>query len=114
MTDDFVTFFVAGQETTANTLAFVFLELGRRPDLVVKAREEIDRILGVRTNVTFQNFNELKYCSAIFKEALRLYPPAMTYERFSTEVMDVNGYEIPEKTILTVIFLFLLIYYDKN
>ena len=29
MIDDFVTFFIAGQETTANTLAFCFLELGR-------------------------------------------------------------------------------------
>jgi cytochrome P450 len=29
MTDDFITFFLAGQETTANTLAFCFLELGK-------------------------------------------------------------------------------------
>ena len=35
MVDDFITFFVAGQETTANTLAFCFLELARNP-LVVK------------------------------------------------------------------------------
>ena len=27
MIDDFITFFIAGQETTANTLAFCFLEL---------------------------------------------------------------------------------------
>jgi cholesterol 24(S)-hydroxylase len=35
MIDNFLTFFVAGQETTANTLAFVFLELGRN-DRVLK------------------------------------------------------------------------------
>ena len=34
MVDDFMTFFFAGQETTANTLAFSFLEIGRRPDIV--------------------------------------------------------------------------------
>jgi hypothetical protein len=36
MIDDFITFFVAGQETTANTLAFCFLELARNPEIVEK------------------------------------------------------------------------------
>jgi cytochrome P450 len=31
MVDDFVTFFVAGQETTATLLSSLFLELGRFP-----------------------------------------------------------------------------------
>lgn len=30
--DDFITFFNAGQETTANSLAFAFLELGKHPN----------------------------------------------------------------------------------
>ncbi len=34
--DDFVTFFVAGQETTANTVAFIMRELGNRPDIMQK------------------------------------------------------------------------------
>jgi cholesterol 24(S)-hydroxylase len=34
--DDFVTFFIAGQETTANTLAFSFLEMGRNPEVFKK------------------------------------------------------------------------------
>lgn len=36
MVDDFVTFFIAGQETTANTLAFCFLELGKNPEILKK------------------------------------------------------------------------------
>ena len=36
MVDDFATFFIAGQETTANTLAFVFLELGKNKDIFNK------------------------------------------------------------------------------
>ena len=31
MVDDFVTFFVAGQETTATLLSSLFLELGQYP-----------------------------------------------------------------------------------
>lgn len=34
--DQFLTFFIAGQETTANSLAFAILELGRNPDTFLK------------------------------------------------------------------------------
>jgi cholesterol 24(S)-hydroxylase len=34
--DDFLTFFAAGQETTANSLAFTILELGRNKHVLEK------------------------------------------------------------------------------
>lgn len=102
MADDFVTFFVAGQETTANTLGFCFLEIGKNPEIMKKAREEIDRVLGERTEVNFQDVNELKYCSAIFKEALRLFPPVTILQRVTNEEMVVNNYKIPKNTFLSV------------
>jgi cholesterol 24-hydroxylase len=36
MIDDFVTFFIAGQETTANSLGFAFLEIGKNPKVLKK------------------------------------------------------------------------------
>lgn len=107
MTDDFVTFFIAGQETTANTLSICFLEMGKNPEIVRKAREEIDRVLGERTEVNYQDVNELKYCTAIFKEALRLYPPAPQVFRKTPEIIKINGFEIPENTPLWVNSYFL-------
>lgn len=98
MTDDFMTFFLAGQETTANTLAASFLEMGKNPEIVQKAREEIDRVLGERAEVTFQDIGELKYCTAIFKEALRLYPPAAIVIRITPEDVRVQKYTIPKNT----------------
>ena len=32
--DEFLTIIVAGMETSANTLLFLFMELGRRPDIL--------------------------------------------------------------------------------
>ena len=103
MIDDFVTFFVAGQETTANALAFCFLEMGKNPEIVKKAREEIDRVLGERTEITYQDVNELKYCSAIFKETLRMYPPVDMIGRHVTEEITCNGRILPKDTDLFVI-----------
>lgn len=105
MTDDFLTFFVAGQETTANALAFCMLEMGKNPEIVRKAREEIDRVLGERTLVTYQDVAELKYCAAIFKESLRLYPPAASLSRSVPEKTSINGIEIPKDTFLWVIII---------
>ena len=34
--DNFVVFFIAGQETTANMLSFVLLEMGRNPDVMLR------------------------------------------------------------------------------
>jgi len=36
MIDDFITFFIAGQETTANTLSFCIIELSKNPSIVKK------------------------------------------------------------------------------
>jgi cholesterol 24(S)-hydroxylase len=36
MIDDFITFFIAGQETTANTLSFCFQELSKNPQVFLK------------------------------------------------------------------------------
>ena len=105
MIDDFVTFFIAGQETTANTLAFCFLEMGKNKNIFLKAREEIDRILGERTEITYQDTVDLKYCSSIFKEALRLYPAVPILDRHVTDEITINGYKIPSDTIYAVFYL---------
>ena len=105
MGDDFFTFFIAGQETTANTLAFCFLEMGKNKNIFLKAREEIDRILGERTEITYQDTVDLKYCSSIFKEALRLYPAVPILDRHVTDEITINGYKIPSDTIYAVFYL---------
>lgn len=102
MIDDFLTFFFAGQETTANTLAFCFLELGRHPDVVEKLREEIDRVVGERVVITHQDVNELRYCSAVFKESLRLWGPVPFLSRRSTKPLNINGLDVPANTLIVV------------
>jgi cholesterol 24(S)-hydroxylase len=102
MIDDFITFFIAGQETTANTLAFCFLELGKNKSIFLKAREEIDRVLGERTFITYQDTVDLKYCSSIFKESLRLYPAVPFIDRHSLEPMNINGLIVPAHSSFAV------------
>ncbi|THU75401.1 cytochrome P450 [Dendrothele bispora CBS 962.96] len=73
-------FFIAGHETTANTLSFVCAFLALYPDVQQKILEEVKLIWpnGVPEDVEeaeYKNtFSRLTYTTAVFYEALRLIP----------------------------------------
>ena len=69
----------------------------------LSARKEINEVLGERTEITYQDVNKLKYCSNIFKEALRMYSPVVIISRLIPEDMAINGIEVPKGTTINVI-----------
>ncbi|KAJ6536352.1 cytochrome P450 [Mycena capillaripes] len=74
---------IAGQETTANSLAFGLLELARHPDLQEKLRAEIHATLGGTTKqVAYDNMPLL---NAFIKETLRLYPAVPVIDRIASQ-----------------------------
>ncbi|XP_034999801.2 cholesterol 24-hydroxylase isoform X2 [Hippoglossus stenolepis] len=95
MLDNFVTFFIAGQETTANQLAFCVMELARHPDILEKVRKEVDDVIGMRQDIHYDNLGNLTYLSQVLKETLRIYPPAPGTSRDVLEDMVINGIHIP-------------------
>ena len=75
------TFLIAGHETTSGMLSCAIYALLKHPDVLKKAYEEVDRVLGGDINVkpTYQQVTQLTYITQILKEALRLWPPAPAY-----------------------------------
>lgn len=103
MIDEFITFFIAGQETTANTLAFGFIEIAKNPLIAQKLREEIDSVLGDKSEITSEDLNNLIYVSCVVKETLRLWPPANgTVRMIDTDDFYINGMNIPKGTLFHV------------
>nr|AHL88992.1 cytochrome p450 3049A1 [Brachionus koreanus] len=98
--DQFLTFFIAGQETTANSLAFAILELGRNPESFLKLREEVDKYIGFRNYISLDDLANLDYTSCVFKETLRKYPPAPEFSRKTHKEIEINGVKIPANTWL--------------
>ncbi|KAJ7442359.1 cytochrome P450 [Mycena galericulata] len=75
----------AGQDTTANTLAFSLLELAKNLDLQHRLRAEIHSVVGTGgRNVAYDNMPLL---NAFIKEALRLYPAVPVTDRIPSEDM---------------------------
>lgn len=82
-----ITFLVAGHETTSGLLSFVIYFLLQHPEIVRKAYEEVDRVLGSDLSVlpSYEQVNQLRYISQILKETLRLWPTAPLFSRYPYE-----------------------------
>ena len=70
-----ITFLVAGHETTSGLITFTLYELMRHPDVVTKAREQVEAALG-NSAPRFEHLAQLGYLDQILKETLRLWPTA--------------------------------------
>ncbi|CAM9622696.1 unnamed protein product, partial [Laminaria digitata] len=71
--DDLMTMMIAGHETTAAVLTWAFFELAQNPEVVRKAQEEVDRVIGDRVP-TLDDIKSMKYIRYIAAESLRMYP----------------------------------------
>ncbi|QTJ66100.1 cytochrome P450 [Rhodococcus sp. ZPP] len=78
-----VTFLVAGHETTSGALSFALYYLSRHPEVLAKARAEVDEVWGQETP-EFEQIAKLRYVRRVLDESLRLWPTAPAYGREAT------------------------------
>lgn len=98
---DMVTFTIAGHDTTALSLTYALYLLGTHPDVAERLRAELDEVLGGEPP-TFAQFDELELLDRVIAETLRLYPPAATIARETTDLVELGRYEVPAGvTVLT-------------
>ncbi|MFO0907823.1 MAG: cytochrome P450 [Isosphaeraceae bacterium] len=95
--DEAMTLFMAGHETTANTLAWVFYLLSLNPETDRRMSEELGQVLGGRPPIA-SDVERLPYTQAIVSEALRLYPTVWILGREAIEPCQVGPCEVPQGT----------------
>ncbi|MCP3798432.1 cytochrome P450 [Allokutzneria sp. A3M-2-11 16] len=71
--DEVITLLSAGIETSALALGWLFHELGNRPEVEARVRDEVDEVVGDRP-VTFADLPKLEYTRRVITEVLRMYP----------------------------------------
>lgn len=116
MPDDFVrdnilTLYLAGHETTANTLTWVFYHLDKNPEVAQKLYEEVDSVLEGRTP-TLDDLPNLPYTLMVIKEAMRIEPTVPTTLRYVVEDTEIGDYEL--KGGWFVLLPFYLIHHDER
>lgn len=95
--DEAITLFMAGQETTANSLSWTFYLISQNPEVERKLKEEIEAVLNGKLP-SLDDLGKLTYTHKVFKEAIRLYPPAWAVARRAKEDYDLDGYTVPSGT----------------
>jgi cytochrome P450 len=88
-----LTLLMAGEDTTAHSLAWALVLLGRDPRICKRLQEEADQVLGERPYATaYDDLGALRYTDAVIQETLRLkaVAPVMLVEPLDD--VDVDGY----------------------
>ncbi|MEM9338709.1 MAG: cytochrome P450 [Bacteroidota bacterium] len=79
--------FVAGHETTANSLSWTFYSLARHPDVLKKLRNEISS-------------GNTAYTRQVINESMRLFPPAWFTDRLALVSDEIEGIHIPKNSLM--------------
>jgi cytochrome P450 len=100
MTDDLIrdqmlTMLIAGHDTSTALLSWTLYLLGSHPDVMRRARQEVDNLLGT-SEPTMEEINQLLYLEQVIKETLRLYPPIHIGNRMANTDLNLQGCPVPE------------------
>ncbi|KAI5400820.1 hypothetical protein KIW84_065615 [Lathyrus oleraceus] len=89
--------FVAGTDTTSSTLEWAMTELIHNPEAMLKAKKELEEMIGCGIPLEESNISNLPYLQAIIKETFRLHPPVpLLLPRKAERNVDIGGYTIPK------------------
>nr|QWK52261.1 cytochrome P450 93D1 [Isatis tinctoria] len=91
-----------GTDTSAITVEWALAELINHPEIMKKAQQEIEQVVGNNRLVEETDLCNLSYIRAVVKETLRLHPGGPIFVRESDEECVVAGYRIPAKTRVIV------------
>ncbi|KAJ2714351.1 hypothetical protein H4R19_001775 [Coemansia spiralis] len=98
-------FYVAGYDTTANSLSYVMLELARHPDIQQKARAIVLGVLGDGDKDVYptdDQIKELGYIDLIVKETLRRNSILAEIRRRLAVPVQLGPYTLPQGAVVSV------------
>ncbi|XP_030946371.1 geraniol 8-hydroxylase-like [Quercus lobata] len=93
----FLDLFIAGNDTTSATLEWTMAELIHNPEVLSKAKEELNQIIGKGNQVEESDIARLPYLQAIVKETFRLHPPVpLLLPRKAEADVEIQGFTVPK------------------
>jgi cytochrome P450 len=89
--DEVMTIFLAGHETTANTLSWTWYLLSQHTEQELKFHQELDEVLNGRAP-TLEDMDRLAYTQQIIWESMRLFPAVWAINREVVEPVEIGGH----------------------
>ncbi|KAK9101546.1 hypothetical protein Scep_024976 [Stephania cephalantha] len=92
-----------GTESSTVTIEWAMSELMKKPEILKKAQEELDKVIGKERWVEEKDMQNLPYIQAITKETMRMHPVApLLVPRLAREHVKISDYDIPVGTQVIV------------
>jgi cytochrome P450 len=95
-----MTMLLAGEDTTANTLAWAIWLLHTHPACLQRARAEVDALAGDPATWTPERFASLVYLEACANETMRLKPVAPTLILQALRDTTIADIRVPARTLI--------------
>ena len=96
--DELMTLIVAGFETSANTLNWVWYLIAKHPDVETKLIAEAEEYLPSVSAMNAYSLSAMQYTQQVLEEALRLYPPVWLFTRRSLEDDELDDFDVAPET----------------
>lgn len=97
--NEFITFFLAGMDTTGHLITMTLYMLLQHPEVCGPLQKEIDSIYSKNNLVTIDELNQMDYLQALLKETLRLYTPVpLIFPRVAQEDHELGDLKIKKGT----------------
>ncbi|MBI0435501.1 cytochrome P450 [Roseomonas sp. KE0001] len=93
--------FMAGHETTANTLAWAWYLLSQSPSALARVQAEADALPGPAAR--FSDMAGLAFTRAVVEETLRLYPPVALLAREAVAETTIAGRRVPKGSLVLAV-----------
>ena len=109
--NNILTLFLAGHETTANSLTWTFYYLSRNPHIADTLYAEIDTVLaGCAAHLA--DLPNLPYTQKVIKEAMRIEPAVSVIPRYILEDVTLGSYRLKAHSI--VLLPIYLVHHDER
>lgn len=100
--DQVMTLLFAGHDTTTSTIAFMFYELARHPEIAQALRDELTREVGSGAPEPEQLMSgRLELLEMVQDETLRMYPPAWIGARKAIRTYEFAGQTVPGRAYVS-------------
>ncbi len=111
MRNEMLSLFLAGHDTTAAALSWLWYLLAQHPEFEARFHAELDTVLNGRMPKA-EDLPNLRYTEMLLAETLRLYPPAWSFARRAREDYQLRGATIPAGS--TVIMSQFVVHHDPR
>lgn len=109
--DEVMTFFLAGHETTTLALTWTWYLVAKHPEIEKQFYDEVQEQIQSRLPGA-GDYQKLLLTKNIFRESMRLYPPAWTFARETMEDIVIKDYHFPKGSVLWTITY--LLHHDEK